>query len=89
MFDHSPIPIFLGKKVATAAQEHILASAFKKHDAFKNSEQKQISSQCAFTYERYSVPMTALKQQLESVIIPQDKHRSLTFFLNGLDLQFR
>ncbi|CAL1143982.1 unnamed protein product [Cladocopium goreaui] len=34
--------------------EHILASAFKKHDAFKNSEQKQISSQCAFTYERYS-----------------------------------
>ena len=38
-----------------AAQEHLLSSAFKKHDAFKGYDSSKIGAHCGFTCERYSV----------------------------------
>jgi hypothetical protein len=46
-----------------AAKEHLLSSAFKRVDKFKDADQAKISSQCAYVYERYSVPWTNLPKR--------------------------
>ena len=48
------IPTLIQKQPA-AAQEHLLSSAFKKHDAFKGYDSSKIGAHCGFTCERYSV----------------------------------
>lgn len=41
-----------------AAKEHLLSSAFRKVERYKNADQDKISAQCAYVYERFSVPWT-------------------------------